>query len=153
MTKEESEGEFDGVYSVTFSGPAGSALGYYQVEGTRLSGGDIAGARATGTIMRNPDRSVTLDIEADLPPDAWMIRGTTPTFVWHKRHVRFTIPADAVDATFKGSPYFAPEEGVTVVIRQVPAEQFADMAGPGGLDIWIDLLTQVRDEWKKLDQA
>ncbi|TIN87064.1 MAG: hypothetical protein E5X94_01730 [Mesorhizobium sp.] len=139
--------QFDGIYSVAASGLGGSSLATIEVAGGRLRGNDTAGSRWSGTVTDKGDGKLVFDVEVTFGPNVFGIWGTSPSETFQTRRMAVDIPAAALD----GIPYTVPSFDLTLIFRRI-SEDFASLAGPLGLDVFIGMLQSMRDAWQEYDR-
>jgi hypothetical protein len=97
--------DLNGIYSAVTSDPAGSSSAFLAIHDGAIVGNNIAGARCAGTAVANADRSVSFDVKITLPPDTFLVRGTSPGDTFQIRELKHTVPAREFQ---EGHPIFVP---------------------------------------------
>ena len=136
--------ELDGTYSTVATAIAGSSVAVLSVRGGMLEGWDISGTRYRGTVTVGDDGSLAFDVEAVMPPNTFMIWGTSDSETFQTRQIRHNVPAGEF---VEGHTITLKSEEMTIVFKRVPDEQFAALAGEGGLDELITRLQRSQAAW------
>ena len=108
-----------GTYGFVYCGAIGVGMGVFRVQGSALTGVDIAGARYRGTISEDPGTGqLQLAFEMAVPAGVMLVQGTAPQDIPYTKSASVTIESGFGD----GKPFeiYVPPGTVTMMVRRVP---------------------------------
>jgi hypothetical protein len=116
----------DGTYGFIFVGNNGLGIGAFVIEDGRIHGADSGSAMYDGTVIDNPDGTITLDMVLTLPGDSFLVTGTSELGMISTRPVRATFPPNFGDGKAVDVPV---RPGVAqVTVKRIPDDPWAAYA-------------------------
>jgi hypothetical protein len=117
-----------GTYGFVYCGAMGLGIGVFTVADDRFEGSDFAGGRYSGTAKDNPDGTIALDIEFEVPAGRVLVQGTYAQDLPHRRRINTVFPSAFGDGKPVEVP--SPPGTVTVMVKRIP-DDFAPAATTG----------------------
>lgn len=118
----------DGTYAFVYCGVTGVGVGVFTLFEGVLRGSDASGGRYTGSAVEQSDGRVGMAIEIEIGAGTFLVQGSAPQDIPHRRKVEHMAPplfGDGAPITVSVSP-----SSITLMIRRV-SDEWAPAASNG----------------------